>query len=48
VDFCSPQAGAILQELDPQASHVVWQATTPNADQYHANRLASLYPGVQW
>jgi hypothetical protein len=48
VDFCSPQSGAILEELDPQASHVVWQATTPNADQYHANRLPSLYPGVQW
>jgi hypothetical protein len=47
-DFCAPLSGAILQELDSQGSQVVWQATTPNADQYHANRMPSLYPGVQW
>jgi len=48
VDFCSPLTGAILQELNPQGSQVVWQATTPGADQYHAFRMPSLYPGVQW
>ncbi|MGA7342314.1 MAG: aryl-sulfate sulfotransferase [Terracidiphilus sp.] len=48
VDFCSSAGGAILQELNPQGSQVVWQATTPGADQYHAERMPSLYPGVQW
>jgi hypothetical protein len=47
-DFCSPLTGGILQEMNPQASQVVWQATTPGADQYHALRIPSLYPGVQW
>ncbi len=47
IDFSSPAAGAIVQELDP-ASQLVWQATTPGADQFHVNRLPSLYPGVQW
>lgn len=48
VDFCSAVKGAIVQELNPQGSQVVWQATTPGADQFHAYRLPSLYPGVQW
>ncbi len=48
VDFCAPASGAIVQELNPNASQVVWQATTPGADQFHALRLPSLYPGVQW
>ena len=48
VDFCAPAKGAIVQELDPQGLKVMWQATTPNADQYHAFRMPSLYPGVQW
>ncbi len=47
-DFCSPASGAIVQELNPQTLQVVWQATTPKADQFHVNRLPSLYPGVQW
>ncbi|HEX8712438.1 MAG TPA: aryl-sulfate sulfotransferase, partial [Terracidiphilus sp.] len=47
-DFCSPLSGAIVQELTPNAGQVVWQATSPNADQFHAFRLPSLYPGVQW
>ncbi|MGH9599538.1 MAG: aryl-sulfate sulfotransferase, partial [Terracidiphilus sp.] len=47
-DFCAPQAGAIVQELNGQATQVVWQATSPNADQFHAFRIPSLYPGVQW
>jgi len=48
VDFCAPLAGAIVQELNSQDTQVIWQATTPNADQFHAFRIPSLYPGVQW
>jgi arylsulfate sulfotransferase len=48
VDFSAPASGALVQELDPAASRVVWQGTTPGADQFHVNRLPSLYPGVQW
>jgi arylsulfate sulfotransferase len=47
-NFCSPTAGAIVQELDSTASHVVWQGTTANADQFRVTRMPSLYPGVQW
>lgn len=46
--FCVPLSGAIVQELTPGASQVVWQATTAKADQFHTYRLPSLYPGVQW
>jgi arylsulfate sulfotransferase len=48
VDFCAPVKGAIVQELNPQGSQVVWQAITQGADQFHVYRLPSLYPGVQW
>jgi hypothetical protein len=48
VDFCAPLAGALVQELNPSGSRVEWQATTPGADQFHAQRIPSLYPGVQW
>ena len=48
VNFCSPYSGAIVQELDPTGSQVVWQGTTPGSAQFHATRLPSLYPGVQW
>jgi len=48
VDFCAALKGAIVQELNPQASQVLWQATAPGADQFHVYRLPSLYPGVQW
>ncbi|HTW61068.1 MAG TPA: aryl-sulfate sulfotransferase [Terracidiphilus sp.] len=48
VDFCAAAQGAIVQELDGNASQVRWQATTPGADQFHVYRLPSLYPGVQW
>lgn len=47
-DFASPNSGAIVQELDPGSLQVVWQGSTPKAFQYHANRMPSLYPGVQW
>ena len=48
VNFCAPQGGAIVQELNPQASSVVWQGTTAGAYQFHVDRMPSLYPGVQW
>ncbi len=48
VDFCAPLSGSIIQELNPTATRVIWQATTPGADQFRADRLPSLYPGVQW
>ena len=48
VDFCGAIKGAIIQELSPHGSQVVWQATTPGAYQFHVYRLPSLYPGVQW
>ncbi len=48
VDFCAPLNGALVQELTPDASQVVWQATTPGADQFRTQRLGSLYPGVRW
>uniref|UniRef100_A0A7V5CSX7 Lipoprotein n=1 Tax=Acidobacterium capsulatum TaxID=33075 RepID=A0A7V5CSX7_9BACT len=53
VDFCAPSGGAIVQELTPQ-NQVVWQGNTPAAgkqpaaDQFHVDRLGSLYPGVTW
>ncbi len=49
-DFCAPVKGSVVQELKPSGStpQVVWQATTPNASQFRATRLPSLYPGVQW
>jgi arylsulfate sulfotransferase len=48
VDFCAAPQGAIVQELSPDGSQLVWRAITPNADQFHVYRLPSLYPGVQW
>jgi hypothetical protein len=48
VNFCAPVTGAIVQELDPTGTGVIWQATTPQSDQFHVDRLPSLYPGVQW
>ena len=47
-NFCAPLSGSIVQEVNPQSLQVVWQGTTPNADQFHSYRWASLYPGVQW
>ncbi|HUB18142.1 MAG TPA: aryl-sulfate sulfotransferase [Acidobacteriaceae bacterium] len=47
-NFCAAASGSIVQELDPTGSQVVWQGTTPNANQFRVDRLPSLYPGVQW
>ena len=48
VDFCAKVGGATIQELDPTATQVIWNATTPNSAQYRVLREPSLYPGVQW
>jgi len=48
VDFCAAAKGAIVQELGPSGSQVVWQGVTAGADQYHVYRMPSFYPGVQW
>ena len=47
-DFAATNSGAIVQELDPGTLQMVWQGSTPIAFQYHANRMPSLCPGVQW
>jgi hypothetical protein len=47
-NFSAAVSGAIVQELNPRATQVIWQGTTPNAYQFHAYRWPSLYPGVQW
>lgn len=49
-DFCGVAAGAVVQEvnLNGGSPQLVWQAVTHGASQYRAERLPSLYPGVQW
>jgi arylsulfate sulfotransferase len=49
-DFCASKGGSVIRELDESGGtpQVVWQALTPNADQYRTRRLPSLYPGVEW
>ena len=49
-DFCGDTAGSVIQELrgPDGAQQVVWQAATSKTNQYRADRLPSLYPGVQW
>ena len=49
-DFCADKDGSVVQELHgfQGTQQVVWQAMTPGANQYRAERLPSLYPGVQW
>jgi arylsulfate sulfotransferase len=47
-NFAAAASGTITQELDSQAKQVVWQGTTPGADQFRTYRWPSLYPGVQW
>ncbi|MBS1804361.1 MAG: aryl-sulfate sulfotransferase [Acidobacteria bacterium] len=47
-NFGSTINGGIVQELNSQATRVLWQGTTPSGDQFHTYRWPSLYPGVQW
>jgi hypothetical protein len=48
VDFCATPNGAVVQELNSQATHMEWEGATPKSEQYSVQRLPSLYPGVQW
>jgi arylsulfate sulfotransferase len=50
VNFCAATTGTLVQELREEdgAQQVVWQAVTKGTNQYRADRLPSLYPGVQW
>jgi arylsulfate sulfotransferase len=48
VDFCAAKYGSVVQEIDPSGKNVIWQGTTPGADNFHVYRMPSLYPGVQW
>jgi len=45
-NFSAAVSGAIVQELNPQATQVIWQGTTPNAYQFRAYRWPSFYCGM--
>ena len=50
-DFCAAAGGSVVQEFRMNSNtnpQLVWQATTKGNNQYRAERLPSLYPGVQW
>ncbi|HEV2273125.1 MAG TPA: aryl-sulfate sulfotransferase [Acidobacteriaceae bacterium] len=49
-DFCAAGGGSLIEELNMSTSspQVVWQARSWGTAQYRAERLSSLYPGVQW
>ncbi len=49
-DFCATTDGSLIQELNLHGATpaLVWQAETKGTVQYRAERLPSLYPGVQW
>lgn len=47
-NFGSTINGGIVQELNPQATQVLWEGKTSSGDQFHTYRWPSLYPGVQW
>lgn len=49
-DFCAVRSGSVIQEMSMSGTppHQVWSAVTPSYYQYRADRLPSLYPGVQW
>ncbi|MHB1022356.1 MAG: aryl-sulfate sulfotransferase [Acidobacteriaceae bacterium] len=49
-DFCAIKTGSLVQELDlsQPTPQVIWQANASGSDQYRAEHLPSLYPGVQW
>lgn len=49
-DFCALTSGATIQELNESSgtTQIVWQAITPRAAQFRAERLSSLYPTIQW
>jgi hypothetical protein len=49
-DFCATPHGSLIQEVNMNATtpQLIWQAVTTGTSQYRAERMPSLYPGVQW
>jgi len=49
-DFCASPGGSIIQEVNTNVTpaQLIWQAVTSGTAQYRAERMPSLYPGVQW
>ena len=49
-DLCAVKTGSVIQEwtMGGNSQQLVWKAVTNGAYQYRADRLPSLYPGVQW
>lgn len=49
-DLCAePNYTSLIQETtNQQQPQTVWQMNVNNANVYRANRIPSLYPGVQW
>lgn len=49
-DLCAVQTGSVIQEwtMSGNSQQLVWKAVTKGAYQYRADRIPSLYPGVQW
>jgi hypothetical protein len=50
VAFSSPVGGSQVYEVTGASGseQTVWQAVTKGTNQYRAERLPSLYPGVTW
>jgi arylsulfate sulfotransferase len=49
-DLCAlPGFTGIVREVtQDSAAKTVWQMTVTHSNVYRANRIPSLYPGVQW
>src|SRR5581483_4382603 len=48
-DLCAEGKGSLVQEVTVSSTPTVkWTAKTTTENLYRANRIPSLYPGVQW
>jgi hypothetical protein len=48
-DLCAePGYTGIVREVTMDAAKTVWEMTVNHSNLYRANRIPSLYPGVQW
>ena len=49
-DLCAVQTGSVIREwsMSGTSPQLVWTAVTKGAYEYRADRIPSLYPGVQW
>jgi hypothetical protein len=50
-DLCAQGAGSEVDEISisgPTSFQSIWQLKSTSANLYRANRIPSLYPGVQW